>query len=182
MAWWETWRKKRGGGWRRVKPALAKGPGKRTNKPTAQRIAGKLRAQGIRAGVRKMILPKWRIWLIGDVLIEDDAPAAHKQNWRRLRTALANAAADDHRVWRIASGYRTNAEQEALYRAYLAGTGNLAAKPGQSNHQFGNSADVYVNGKPLWNDAMAAKAARRRNLHASVPGEQWHTSLKGVEG
>lgn len=34
----------------------------------------------------------------------------------------------------VSSGFRTNAEQKVLYARYLAG-GNLAAKPGQSNHE-----------------------------------------------
>lgn len=37
----------------------------------------------------------------------------------------------------ITSGIRTRAEQQALYDAWKAGTGNLAAAPGQSNHEGG---------------------------------------------
>jgi LAS superfamily LD-carboxypeptidase LdcB len=44
----------------------------------------------------------------------------------------------------LASGFRTMEEQERLYRAYQDGTGNLAAKPGFSNHQNGIAIDIGV--------------------------------------
>lgn len=44
----------------------------------------------------------------------------------------------------LSSGFRTMEEQERLYAAYLAGTGNLAAKPGYSNHQNGTAIDIGV--------------------------------------
>lgn len=44
----------------------------------------------------------------------------------------------------LASGFRTMEEQERLYKAYLDGTGNLAAKPGYSNHQNGIAIDIGV--------------------------------------
>lgn len=40
------------------------------------------------------------------------------------------------------SSYRTLAQQQELYRLYLAGTGNLAAKPGTSNHGWGLAVDL----------------------------------------
>ena len=42
--------------------------------------------------------------------------------------------------------YRTNSEQQALYDAYLNGTGNLAAVPGSpgSNHQGGLAIDFVT--------------------------------------
>ena len=40
------------------------------------------------------------------------------------------------------SGFRTMAQQQELYRRYLNGTGNLAARPGYSNHQNGIAMDV----------------------------------------
>jgi LAS superfamily LD-carboxypeptidase LdcB len=41
----------------------------------------------------------------------------------------------------VNSGGRTFAEQTALYNSYLAGTGNLAAKPGTSVHESGLAVD-----------------------------------------
>jgi hypothetical protein len=40
------------------------------------------------------------------------------------------------------SSYRTYAQQVELYQAYLNGTGNLAARPGTSNHGWGHAVDV----------------------------------------
>ena len=44
----------------------------------------------------------------------------------------------------LSSGFRTMEEQERLYAMYQAGTGNLAAKPGYSNHQNGTAVDIAV--------------------------------------
>jgi hypothetical protein len=41
-----------------------------------------------------------------------------------------------------ASSYRTFAQQEQLYAAYLNGTGALAAVPGTSNHGWGTAVDT----------------------------------------
>ena len=56
----------------------------------------------------------------------------------------------------IASGGRTYAQQAALYAAYKAGRGNLAAPPGQSLHEsgiaadFGGSAHYYSGAQHAW--------------------------------
>ena len=42
----------------------------------------------------------------------------------------------------VTSGFRTYAQQAALYAAYKNGTGNLAAPPGSSNHEGGQAVDV----------------------------------------
>lgn len=83
--------------------------------------------------------------------------------------AAATAAGRDLPV---TSGYRTYAEQAALYQDYLNGTGNLAAPPGHSTHGLGLSADIEV-----------TDPATLRWLHAhaktygfvnDVPSEAWH--------
>ena len=78
----------------------------------------------------------------------------------------------------ITSGHRTRDEQEVLYQRYLAGTGNLAAKPGTSNHESGNAADVKIGGVSLNSHAEAARIAAEVGLHFPVPGEPWHAELK----
>lgn len=71
----------------------------------------------------------------------------------------------------ILSGWRDSAQQALLYQRYLAGTGNLAAPPGRSNHEKGLAIDVtpgtgwapkYIN------------SARAHGLHFPVRGEDWH--------
>ena len=88
---------------------------------------------------------------------------------RALQHAAATAAGRDLPV---TSGYRTYAEQAALYQDYLNGTGNLAAPPGHSTHGLGLSADINV-----------TDPATLRWLHAhaktygfvnDVPSEAWH--------
>lgn len=88
--------------------------------------------------------------------------------FRRMDDA-ARAAGHDLRV---NSGYRTYAEQAALYRAYRNGTGNLAAPPGRSTHGLGLSADIDVtDGSTL---RWLRSNARRYGFVNDVPGEAWH--------
>ncbi|HWK28087.1 MAG TPA: D-alanyl-D-alanine carboxypeptidase family protein [Solirubrobacter sp.] len=75
----------------------------------------------------------------------------------------------------VTSGFRTYEQQAALYQAYLDGTGNLAARPGTSNHEKGIAIDVT--------DTEAFAAAMRAMgagaLMRKVPGEPWHFSTTG---
>lgn len=68
---------------------------------------------------------------------------------------------------KVNSATRTRSQQEALYRAYLAGTGNLAAKPGTSKHEFGLAVDAR--GSEVWEREMEAEGFRR-----TVASEPWH--------
>ena len=56
--------------------------------------------------------------------------------------AMVAAAKKDGVNITITSGFRSRAEQEKLYAAYKNGTGNLAAKPGTSNHESGDALDL----------------------------------------
>lgn len=78
------------------------------------------------------------------------------------------------------SGFRSMSEQQALYQKYLNGTGNLAARPGYSNHQGGVSMDVGgVNGYGTsaynWLRSNAGKFGFRND----VSGEFWHWTFRG---
>lgn len=84
-----------------------------------------------------------------------------------------NAAAGGR--FSVLSGLRSRAEQEVLYRRYLAGTGNLAARPGTSRHESGNAADLTPSSARDTHGALA----RRFGLHFPVPGEAWHVELAG---
>lgn len=44
----------------------------------------------------------------------------------------------------LTSGFRTMEEQQRLWEAYQSGSGNLAARPGYSNHQDGTAIDIKV--------------------------------------
>jgi hypothetical protein len=59
-----------------------------------------------------------------------------------LTTTLDALAVDLGRPIRVISGWRTRHEQKVLYDRFIAGTGNLAAVPGTSNHEAGWAADA----------------------------------------
>jgi peptidoglycan hydrolase-like protein with peptidoglycan-binding domain len=86
----------------------------------------------------------------------------------RMDDAATAAGHDLH----VNSGYRTYAEQAALYRAYLNGTGNLAAPPGHSTHGLGLSADIEVT-DPATLRWLRAHASTYGFVN-DVPSEAWH--------
>lgn len=69
----------------------------------------------------------------------------------------------------IISGWRSTAKQAVLYAKYLAGTGNLAARPGTSNHERGLAIDHGPH-----STAADRAVARQFRLHYPVRGEPWH--------
>lgn len=88
--------------------------------------------------------------------------------FERMRAAAARAGL----TLRVVSGFRTMEHQRALYAAFRAGRGNLAALPGHSNHQGGNALDLNVRGAGVlrWLDAHAREFGFRR----TVARESWH--------
>lgn len=86
-----------------------------------------------------------------------DAPAA----------AAIERAVKASDVPRVNSSTRSREQQQKLYDAYLAGTGNLAARPGTSLHEKGRAIDAR--GTPSWEAAMVREGWRR-----TVSSEPWH--------
>ncbi|HEY4220539.1 MAG TPA: D-alanyl-D-alanine carboxypeptidase family protein [Myxococcota bacterium] len=89
--------------------------------------------------------------------------------------AMQSAAASAGVSLRIVSGFRTMAEQTYLYGCYVHGNcnnGNLAAKPGYSNHQSGHALDLNTSdsGVATWLSHHAASFGFAR----TVPSEAWH--------
>ena len=76
----------------------------------------------------------------------------------------------------ITSGFRDWAEQDLLYKRYLAGKSRFpAAPPGQSAHNYGLAFDSWVpdRDKPIWN-------AIRRYVGWAVTDSDWvHAELPG---
>ncbi|MFX4270788.1 peptidoglycan-binding protein [Propionibacteriaceae bacterium Y1685] len=72
------------------------------------------------------------------------------------------------------SAYRTYDQQVYLWNLYLAGKGNLAARPGTSNHGWGLAADISVGGYGSayfnWLDANGPSYG----FNNDVAGEPWH--------
>jgi uncharacterized membrane protein len=90
--------------------------------------------------------------------------------------SMVAAAKKDGVSLEISSGHRSRAEQEKLYAAYKNGTGNLAAKPGTSNHEKGQAIDFKnTSGAYSW----LAKNAERFGFK-NLPGEPWHYSPTGT--
>jgi len=93
-------------------------------------------------------------------------PAA--RTFRRMDAAATAAGHNLH----VNSGYRTYAEQAALYQAYLNGTGNLAVPPGHSTHGLGLSADIQVT-DPATLHWLRTHAGKYGFVN-DVPSEAWH--------
>jgi hypothetical protein len=94
-----------------------------------------------------------------------------------LRAALERMAQAAGRSIYVQSGRRTMAEQAALYQRYLAGTGNLAAKPNaNAPHVRGIAADITP-GREVFGGM-----AGRFGLAFTVPSESWHVELSGARG
>lgn len=79
----------------------------------------------------------------------------------------------------IRSGFRTMEEQRYLYNCYLTkkcNNGNLAARPGYSNHQNGEALDLATS-----NWTWVRSNAGRYGFRATVPGERWHYEYSGAD-
>jgi hypothetical protein len=77
----------------------------------------------------------------------------------------------------VNSGFRTMAEQQHLYGCYIhknCNNGNLAAKPGYSNHQSGYALDLSTS---TW----LANHAASFGFHRTVPSEAWHYEYHGPD-
>ena len=75
----------------------------------------------------------------------------------------------------VSSAFRTHAEQVRLYDLYRSGRGNLAARPGYSNHQMGLSVDLGgVGGYGTRAYAWLQQNAPRYGFRNDVGGEPWH--------
>lgn len=94
----------------------------------------------------------------------------------RMQRAAAKAGVSI----RVVSGFRTNAEQKYLYGCYVnknCNGGNLAARPGYSNHQSGHALDLNTSspGVGSWLNAHADEYGFRR----TVASEPWHWEYWG---
>ncbi len=77
----------------------------------------------------------------------------------------------------INSGFRTMAEQQHLYDCYLhksCNNGNLAARPGYSNHQGGYALDLTTS-------SWLASHAGQFGFVRTVPSEAWHYEYHGPD-
>lgn len=101
-----------------------------------------------------------------------------KRSLRRKLGRVARARGKGYRVY-VRSGFRTYAEQSALYAHYNRYGWPLAAVPGTSRHETGRAADVnLVTPKgamlPIKGDLRTRQLLRKEGLVFPVRGEGWH--------
>lgn len=88
---------------------------------------------------------------------------------------MAEAAAKEGVNIVVVSGFRTMAEQEYLYGCYKTkkcNNGNLAAKPGYSNHQSGHALDLNARDPAV--GAWLRAHAHEYGFKNTVLSEPWH--------
>ena len=145
-----------------------KSPAGRTSAPAAAAPRGSLVNGYVNGAARKI-----RIAPIGNgKSMRADAAAKFNQMKAAARRAGVTLSA--------VSGFRTMAQQKSLYAAYRAGHGNLAARPGYSNHQGGLSVDVstpasYSSAAYKW----LARHGRQYGFVNDVRTEPWHWTFRG---
>ncbi len=93
----------------------------------------------------------------------------------RAYRSMRDAAAQDGVTIKVVSGFRTMVEQQYLYDCYRSGgcnNGNLAARPGHSNHQSGHALDLNARDPEVgtWLRAHAHEFGFRN----TVASEPWH--------
>lgn len=93
--------------------------------------------------------------------------------------AMISAASDEGVIMQVTSGFRTMADQQRLYDKYLAGTGNLAAKAGSSNHQNGIAVDFNVSASSGRVFEWMTKNAWKYGFIRTVSRERWHWEYWG---
>ena len=88
---------------------------------------------------------------------------------------LKNGAAKKNLVLSITSGFRTFAKQQQLFDLFQQRRGNLAAKPGRSNHQHGQAFDLNTggfDGSPIYD--WLKKNGPKHGFIRTVRKEHWH--------
>jgi len=75
------------------------------------------------------------------------------------------------------SSYRTFAQQQQFWNLYRSGRGNLAARPGTSNHGWGNAVDLAH--PPTMRKVIDRFGAEYGWRWGEVRSESWHVTYRG---
>jgi hypothetical protein len=75
------------------------------------------------------------------------------------------------------SSYRSYADQQYFWNEYQAGRGNLAAKPGTSNHGLGLAVDVATQQMRQMIDRIGRKYGWAKDW-SDAPSEWWHLKYR----
>lgn len=101
-------------------------------------------------------------------------PAA-ADSWNAMRDdSIANYGVDLYPNG-PSSAYRTTAQQQALYDAYLAGTGAPANPPGTSSHELGIAVDLA---DPSMR-SVVDQIGTYYGWAGTIPAEWWHVAYGG---
>lgn len=73
----------------------------------------------------------------------------------------------------LTSSYRTYESQQELHDSFINGWGNLAAKPGHSNHNFWLAIDIHRSSKSKMSLQALQTLAKKYNFN-SIASEDWH--------
>ena len=108
------------------------------------------------------------------------APSAAHSYARMLRAGMSESG--------YVNSFRTYAQQEALYKAYKAGKGNLAARPGTSRHEKGYATDIstgsvqqrWLTVGGTYNKVKSGEKIRANEYgwYRTVKSEPWHFEYK----
>lgn len=95
------------------------------------------------------------------------------KSWIRLRNHVGKEAG----VWLCPTSsrtaYRTLAEQQYFWNLYTSGKGNLAARPGTSNHGLGTTVDLPTTQMRALIDEHGARYGWSK-AWSDAPSEWWH--------
>lgn len=109
-------------------------------------------------------------------LVKVDGVELEARTARAFRR-MANAARKAGIYLGIRSGFRSHEKQTELYERYRRGWGNLAARPGYSNHQNGRAVDIFLEEQAIY--AWLKKHAHRFGFKQTVKREPWHWEYQG---
>lgn len=112
----------------------------------------------------------------------DLAPIGNGFYLERHAAAAFNAMnVEARRRWgrsiRVRSAYRTYSQQVYFWNLYLSGRGNLAARPGTSNHGWGLAVDLYSQQDRWMVDQIGAKYGFAKRW-SDAPSEWWHIKYR----
>ncbi len=108
--------------------------------------------------------------VVGGVELEAATARAFRAMAKAARTAGVHLG--------IRSGFRSHEKQQELYERYRAGWGNLAARPGYSNHQSGRAVDIFIDDHRIY--AWLERHARAFGFKRTVRREAWHWEYIGA--
>lgn len=117
-------------------------------------------------------------YLNGRLPASDLAPIGGGYYLRKDAAEAFNAMSDEAlRVYgvrvTVVAGYRTLQRQVELWNLYLSGRGNLAARPGTSNHGWGLAVDLSSPYVRHIVDQIGAKYGFSKSW-SDAPSEWWH--------